>query len=127
MTASTLQKQENGIQSKRHRRLRRTIVPVGATAVLFILAYLCLGVFVVQPIGAIPEGATVIFWRLNTELPFISSADGILLNSGQQVSLLSRGIVLGRISEAVLPRKIISFPYSRTLYLSSTGGREFDR
>lgn len=98
-----------------------------AIFVLFLLGiYFCFGIFVVQPIGAVPEGVTVVYLRLGTNMSFISSADGILLKNDQGVSLLTRGIVLAKVGEFVADRKIVSLPYSRTLYLISTGGRELE-
>ncbi len=100
------------------------------TALLFLLfllvGYLCVGIFVIQPIGAVPDGATVIYWRLSTNMSFISSADGMLLKNDQGVSLLGRGILLGKVAKLMEERKIVSLPYSRALYLFSTGGREFE-
>lgn len=101
-------------------------------SLLFILlfcgfVYFTMGLFVVQPIGAIPEGTTVLYWRLGTNLPFISSADGIILETGQGVSLLSRGIVLGTVGGVIKDRKIANFPYSESLYLISTGGTQFEK
>lgn len=86
-----------------------------------------LGIFVVQPIGAVPEGATIIYFRLGLDLPFISSADGFLLKTTGSVSLLGRGVVLGKIGELISDRKIISLPYNHFLYLISTGGLEFSQ
>ena len=43
-----------------------------AAAIVFAATQLTL--FVVQPIGAVPEGRTVVIWRLNT-MKFVDSAD----------------------------------------------------
>jgi hypothetical protein len=102
-----------------------------ALAVIFLLVewgllfYFATGFFVIQPIGALPEGATVWYWRYNTGLPFISSADGFLVDNQRDVSLLNRGFVLAVLVEPITQVKIASLPYSKTLYLISTGGREF--
>jgi hypothetical protein len=85
------------------------------------------GIFVIQPIGAVPEGATIIYWRNELNLPFIASADGILVESGAGVSLLGRGLALATLGKPVLENEILRLPYSRTLYLWSTGGKEFER
>ena len=90
-----------------------------------LLFYLATGFFVIQPIGALPEGATVWYWRFDTGLPFISSADGFLVDNQRDVSLLNRGFVLAVLVEPITQLKIASLPYSKTLYLISTGGREF--
>jgi len=89
--------------------------------------YFTMGLFVIQPIGVIPEGATFLYWRYGTKLPFISSADGLLLSAGQDVSLLGRIVVLGELGKLMKKRKIGILPYSRSLYLISTGGKEFER
>jgi hypothetical protein len=89
--------------------------------------YFTTGFFVIQPIGAVPEGATVWYWRLDTSLPFISSADGLLLNKQLGVSLLGRAVALGAVAKPITDRKIVTLPYTRTLYLISTEGREFER
>ena len=100
-------------------------------AVVFLLVevgfffYFTTGFFVIQPIGGLPEGATVWYWRYDTGLPFISSADGLLVDKQGGVSLLGRGSVLAALVELITQLKIASLPYSKTLYLISTGGREF--
>jgi hypothetical protein len=91
------------------------------------LTYFTTGFFVIQPIGALPEGATIWYWRLDTSLPFICSADGLLLEKHEGVSLLGRAVALGAVARPIADRKIATLPYSRTLYLISTGGREFER
>ena len=54
---------------------RRTLFLLAAFVVLLATtSYLCLDIFVVQPIGAVPEGRTVVIWRLNT-MKFVDSAD----------------------------------------------------
>jgi hypothetical protein len=96
-------------------------------AILFGAFYFCCGIFVIQPIGAIPDGASIIYWRADFRLPFICSADGLLETSGAGVSLLGRGIFLAGIADKIKDRKILTLPYSKTLYLWSTGGKEYDR
>ena len=106
---------------------RRLIV----LAVIFLLVewgllfYFTTGFFVIQPTGALPEGVTVWYWRHGTGFPFVSSADGFLVDKQGDVSLLDRVIVLTALTELIAQLKIASLPYSRTLYLISTGGREF--
>lgn len=85
------------------------------------------GIFVIQPIGAIPKGATIVYWRTGLNLPFISSADGILEESGAGVSLLGRGMVLGNLAGPIREKEIIRFGYSERLYLYSTGGKKYEK
>ncbi|MEN9937695.1 MAG: hypothetical protein RLZZ387_4274 [Chloroflexota bacterium] len=82
-----------------------------------------LGVYTIQPIGAVPEGRTVIIWRGAGE-PLFNSADAECLRIQQGVSLLCRGLALGR---APVDRILLRLPYSEWAYLVSTGGQSFDR
>jgi hypothetical protein len=107
--------------------MTKTLKRLLITIVVGLLFYFSFGLFVIQPIGAIPDGATVLYFRLGLNVPFISSADGILLDKDQDVSLLGRMVVLGKFGMEVKERKIMSLPYSQTMYLISTGGKEFDR
>lgn len=85
------------------------------------------GIFVIQPIGAIPEGATIVYWRMGMNLPFIASADGILEKSGSGVSLLGRGLILAKVAEPIKDKEIFRIGYSETLYLWSTGGKTYEK
>ncbi|NLT50358.1 MAG: hypothetical protein GXX85_05510 [Ignavibacteria bacterium] len=78
-----------------------------------VLIFFTTGIFVVQPIGALPEGATIVYWRFGTSMPYITSADGMLSKSGAGVSLLGRGIALGSLLGNIKDKQIISLPYSQ--------------
>lgn len=112
---------KNTVKRKSHRK-RYTLITLVATMLFF--RVFC-GIFVVQPIGAIPDGVTIVYWRSGMNISFIASADGILHKSGDGVSLFGRGAVLAALSETLNDRAIVRLGYSRTLYLWSTGGREF--
>jgi hypothetical protein len=90
-----------------------------------LFTYLFLGIFVVQPIGAVPDGRTVIYWRSGTDLPFITSPDGYLIDKSLDVTLMGRGLVAGRLAKELDGRIIVRLPYWKFLYLQSTGGKEF--
>lgn len=94
---------------------------LGVSLFLFFI-YLTTGFFVIQPIGAVPSGVTIWYWRVGTSLPFIGSADGILLEKVGSVSILGRAVALSKLTEFLIERKIALLPYSETLYLISTGG-----
>jgi hypothetical protein len=101
--------------------MRTILVPliVFAIAVVF---YTQLSIFVVPPIGAVPEGRTLIITRLNN-VNFIDSADAICERLMGGASLFCRGAVLARIgSTATIYARL---PYSETLYSISTGGLEY--
>jgi hypothetical protein len=84
------------------------------------------GIFVIQPIGAIPDGTTIIYWRNGLDIPFISSADGMLVKSGAGVSLMGRGLMLGKMAEPIKEREIIRIGYIESLYLLSTEGKKYE-
>lgn len=94
---------------------------------IFLIFRFTCGIFVIQPIGAVPKGSTIVYWRIGTNFPFISSVDGLLIEKGQDVSLLGRGMMLAAISEPIVERKIMTIPYSESLYLWSTGGKLFSK
>jgi hypothetical protein len=102
---------------------RKTILLITLAAFL-IIAYTQLTVFVIQPIGAVPKGRTLVIWRIG-KLKFIDSADGVCGREANGVSLLCRMAVLG----AVVQRGtvLMKLPYSETLYLVSTDGKSYDR
>lgn len=85
------------------------------------------GIFVIQPIGAIPEGATIVYWRLGTNMDFVESADGLVLKTGAGLSLLTRGLALSTSASVVVDRKVAKLPYSSFLYGLTTNGRFYDR
>jgi hypothetical protein len=84
------------------------------------------GVFTIQPIGAIPEGVTFIYHSRSPDMPFFGSPDGLCLKLQGSVSLLCRATTGPGILQ-LTDRIIVKLPYSRTAYLLSTGGQEFDR
>ena len=92
-------------------------------AVLAVLIYTQLTIFVIPPIGALPEGKTIIITRLN-KTEFIDSPDGMCDRIQGGVSLLCRGMIMGAVikKSAILLR----LPYSSWLYSISTGGKEYD-
>jgi len=93
---------------------------------IIIIAFrLLFGIFIIQPIGAIPDGATIVYFRAGLNLPFVASADGLLEESGAGVSLLGRGLMIAKISELLEDRKVMTLPYSNSLYLWSTDGKEY--
>lgn len=101
-----------------------SIVSLVVTAVLLVVAYTQFTIFVVPPIGAVPEGKTVIISRLN-KTEFIDSADAMCERTQGGVSLLCRGIMLGAVAEK--STIYLRLPYSEWLYLVSTGGKKYDR
>lgn len=92
--------------------------------VFALIIYTQLTIFVVQPIGVIPEGKTLVILRLNKG-EFIDSADAMCERMQGGVNLLCRGIMLGAITEKT--KVLLRLPYSETLYLMSTGGKNYSK
>ena len=98
------------------------ILFVCLAAFFALFAWKC-GFYSIEPIGAVPEGTTWVVWREADE-PFFESADALCLRKLGSVSLMARGIALGK---APKDRIIFKLPYWRFAYLRSTNGQEFDR
>ncbi len=101
----------------------RTIALVVA-AILAIVIYTQITIFVIPPIGALPEGKTIIITRLN-KTEFIDSPDAMCERIQGGVSLLCRGMVMA----AVVGKStiLLRLPYSSWLYGISTGGKTYER
>lgn len=101
----------------------RKIVFAGLIAAIAIVVYTQITLFVVPPIGAAPEGRTVVMLRLN-KTNFIDSPDAMCDRMQGGVSLLCRGMTMAAVVEKT---KIIArLPYSDWLYLQSTDGKRFN-
>ena len=110
------------------KRRRTCCCGCGCAHVLLIIAiavfvWLTMGLYAIQPIGALPEGVTLVVWRSSNE-PFFNSPDAMCLKAQGSVSLLCRGIA---VANAPTDRTIIKLPYKEWAYLLSTGGRQFER
>lgn len=99
---------------------------IGIISVAILLFVLCTQItfFVIQPIGALPEGKTLLILRMN-RTNFIDSADGICDREMDGVSLLCRSMTIAAVIEkgTILAR----LPYSKFLYSISTSGKEYER
>ncbi|EKT4475198.1 hypothetical protein AB1288_05645 [Pseudomonas putida] len=93
-------------------------------ALLCLVIYTQITIFSVPPIGAVPEGRTVIMLRLN-KTNFIDSADAMCVRIQGYVNLLCRGMTMGAVVNATTI--IARLPYSETIYKISTGGNTYDR
>jgi len=112
---------ESHLTTKPHTRL---LLAIGFLVVVGTLIYTQVTIFVIQPIGAVPEGRTVIIWR-SGKLKFIDSADGFCARESDGVSLLCRMAVLSAIAKD--DRILLRLPYSETLYLISTDGKTYEK
>ncbi|QSZ41360.1 hypothetical protein GJV85_04310 [Sulfurimonas aquatica] len=94
---------------------------------IFILSIVFLSqitLFVIQPMGAIPKGKTLVIWKLN-KTNFIDSADAMCVRETGSLNILCRGMMMS----AVISKSsvLMKLPYSSSLYSISTGGKEYSR
>lgn len=104
--------------------MKKSAIAIVLVAVLGMLAYTQLTVFVVPPIGALPEGGTVVILKLN-KTEFIDSPDAMCERIQGGVSLLCRGVILGAVAEK--STILMRLPYSALLYEISTGGKTYEQ
>jgi hypothetical protein len=95
-----------------------------STIIILIVVYFQITLFIVQPIGAVPTGKTLIILRLN-KTNFIDSADAMCVRETGSLNLMCRGMMLS----AVLTKSKVLFklPYSNFLYKLSTNGKEYGK
>ena len=99
---------------------------VMVASVLLVWIFVRPGIFTVQPIGALPDGITIVYYGRGSEMPLFSSPDGLCLQTQGEVSLFCRMAALNAVTK-LTDRIILRLPYSHWAYLRSTGGLEFDR
>lgn len=105
--------------------MRKLLIAVAVFLLVFGLFYWQFSVFVVQPIGAVPDGVTLVIRRLNRDaVKFVDSADAMCARQSGGVSLLCRGITLGAVVENA--DILLRLPYSQFLYDISTGGARYE-
>lgn len=93
-------------------------------ALVALIGYTQLTLFIVAPIGAVPEGKTLVIMRLN-KTNFIDSADAMCERLHGGVSLLCRGTMMaGVLNKSEI---IMRLPYSESLYLISTNGKTYSK
>ena len=90
--------------------------------ILAAVIYTQLTIFVVPPIGAVPEGKTLIISRMN-KTEFIDSPDAMCERMQGGVNLLCRALLLGVVAKK--STIYLRLPYSESLYLVSTGGKKY--
>jgi len=102
----------------------KKLMVTGLLTLIAVAIYTQITLFVAPPIGAVPEGRTVVMLRLN-KTNFIDSPDAMCDRMQGGVSLLCRGMTMAAVVEKT---KIIArLPYSDWLYLQSTDGKRFNR
>jgi hypothetical protein len=92
--------------------------------ILLVIVYTQITFFAVQPIGAIPDGVTLVMLRgQNTK--FFDSADAMCMRFNDGVSLLCRVSALNAVAENATI--LMRLPYIDSIYYISTGGTRFER
>jgi hypothetical protein len=104
--------------------MRRNAVSLALVALLGVIVYTQLTIFVIQPIGALPEGKTLVIARLNVT-EFVDSPDAMCERIQHGVSLICRAMVMGTVLQK--STILLRLPYSSVLYDISTGGKTYDR
>ena len=105
----------------------KTILKLFVLCILLGGFYLWFGVFVVQPIGAVPDGVTLVYKRFGSNMDFIESPDGLSKRATGGVSLLGRGLAAGAFMKNFEDEIYFRLPYFKILYLISTGGSEYGK
>lgn len=103
---------------------KKPMIALVVMVVLMVIAYTQFTIFIIPPIGAIPEGKTLIISRLNKN-EFVDSSDAMCERMQGGVSLLCRGMLLAAVANK--STIYIRLPYSEWLYLISTGGKKYSR
>jgi hypothetical protein len=83
-------------QQPKKRTFPRWIAWIAVVGIVVFL-YLNVGLFTIQPIGAVPEGITLVLWR-NPKRPFFDSADRLCMDVQGGVTLLCRVSALGALT-----------------------------
>ncbi|MEA9759788.1 hypothetical protein VDF70_12065 [Xanthomonas campestris pv. raphani] len=104
--------------------MRKILIATAALAVLAVIASTQITIFVIQPIGALPEGRTLVILRLN-KTKFIDSADAMCEREMGGVNLICRIGMMGAVAEK--STILLRLPFSQSLYDLSTGGKHYDR
>ena len=114
------------METQKNKNGKKGIVLLLVVAIMAFI-YFFTRFFVVQPIGAIPEGVTIWYFRNDINLPFISSPDGIMLEKEGHVNLLGRAIILSSVMDSLEGKRICNLPYQKWMYKISTKGQEFEK
>src|SRR5690554_1749094 len=100
--------------------MNKKVIILVSVAILMIVFLSQITFFVVQPIGAVPEGRTLVILRMN-KTKFIDSADAMCEREMGSVSLLCRGMMMAAIANK--GTILVRLPYSDFLYKISTDGK----
>ena len=94
---------------------------------LLAFIYIWFGVFAIQPIGAIPDGVSIVYKRFGTNMEFIESPDGLSKRASGGVSVMGRLVAMGAFMKNFEDKIYFRMPYFKFIYLISTGGSEYEK
>ena len=104
--------------------MKKLLIILGFFIVLMIVCVTQFSFFVIQPIGAIPEGKTLVIVKLD-KMNFIDSADAMCEREMGAVSLFCR---MGALSAVTKNSNILfRLPYSEFLYKISTNAKKYEK
>ena len=116
--------ENQGQEQNQARGIKTWVVACVGIPVILIAVASQVTIFVIQPIGALPEGKTLVISRMSNTR-FVDSADAICERTQGGVSILCRlGAMAGTLKNAQIYMRL---PYMHWLYQISTGGKEYDR
>ena len=100
------------------------VICIAILALLSAFAATKITLFVIPPIGALPEGVILVIYRLE-KTKFIDSPDAMCERLQGGVSLLCRGLAIATITNnnEILAR----LPFSNFIYEISTNGKTYER
>ena len=103
---------------------KRVMVVIIIFLLILLISLTQITFFTIQPIGAIPEGVTLVIAR-GDRTKLFDSADGICLREMGVVSLFCRTIAITTILEET--NILFRLPYIDFIYLKSTNGFRFEK
>lgn len=102
---------------------KKKVWPQIVLILIIVIFFMSVGFYTIQPIGALPEGKTLLVWRASGE-PFFNSPDAVCLDRLGYVNLFCRGLALG---DVPVDRILLRLPYWHWAYLRSTGGAVYSQ
>lgn len=117
---------DNNEPTKKNNR-KGYLILLGVLALLVIFCVVIsqfITFFVIQPIGAIPNGITLVIPR-GEGTKFFDSADALCMRNFGGVSLLCRLMAISAVTEN--SKIIVRLPYIDFFYMISTGGTRFEK
>lgn len=107
---------------------KKTLIIVAVAMVLVLSAfYSTTGFYVVTPFPGLPGGETIYYNRRGSGLPFVASADSLNIKHDNGVSEGNTMLMNSQIAALIEKRVILKLGYSKSLYMFSTGNKDFTK